>query len=408
MELRQQKDSLQYIDMKKIITLIALCITTLVSAQAPEGINYQAVIRDNTGGVLLNTSVGIKISILQGSATGTSVYEESFTPTTSDFGLVNLVIGQGTAISGDFTTIDWSNGPYFMELSADETGGTSYALLGTQQLMSVPYALHAKTSESALNDQVNDADADPTNEIQDISLNGTDLSISSGSTVDLSTAQIDSAGVAALGYSATMFGDIKQGFQFADHGGWYLLDGRAISSLPANAQNNAVNLGFVGNIPDASNKMLANMGALGATGGSSTVTLTQANLPNATLSGTTSLDGTHTHTVSPVSTVTNTGGAHNHAFYTADNDLNYEASQGYPANDNHDAFRTTDRRQRTEDNGTIQDSGTHTHNVTVPTHSTNNGGQHSHTVSVSTGGSDVPVDITPAYLSTNVFIYLGE
>lgn len=394
--------------MKKTLLFFALFTASIVYSQAPEGINYQAVIRDNAGSVLPNTNVGIKISILQGSASGASVYEESFSPTTSDFGLVNLVIGQGTVISGTFASIDWSAGPYFMELSADETGGTSYALLGTQQLMSVPYALHAKTAETVITDQVDDADADPTNEIQDITLNGTDLSISSGSTVDLTQAQIDSSGIAAYGFTATMPGDIKQGFQFADHGGWYLLDGRAINTLPANAQANAVNLGFVGNIPDASNRMLANMGALGATGGSNSVTLTQGNLPNATMTGTTSSDGGHSHSVAPVSAVTTSGGAHNHQFYTADNDLNYEASQGYPALDNHDAFRTTDRRQRTEDNGTIQNGGAHTHNVTVPTHNTNAALPHSHTVSVNTGGSDTPVDITPAYLSTNVFIYLGE
>lgn len=394
--------------MKKTLLILALIVSSVTFAQSPEGINYQAVIRDNAGMVLPNTNVGIKIGILQGSATGTAVYEESFAPTTSDFGLVNLVIGAGTLISGDFTTIDWSAGPYFLELSADETGGTSYALLGTQQLMSVPYALYSKTADSAINDQVDDADADPTNEIQDISLTGTDLSITSGSTVDLTPAQIDSAGIAAYGYSATMHGDIKQGFQLADHGGWYLLDGRAINTLPANAQTAAANLGFVGNIPDATNRMLANMGTLGATGGSNSVAITQANFPNTTLGGTTNMAGTHTHSVSPVSAVTNSGGTHNHPFHTADNDLNYEASQGYPALDNHDAFRTTDRRQRTEDNGTIQDSGAHTHTVTVPSHNTNGGGNHTHSVTVSTGGSDTPLDTTPAYLSTNVFIYLGE
>ena len=186
------------------------------------------------------------------------------------------------------------------------------------------------------------------------------------------------------------------------------MDGRAINTLPANAQTAALSLGFAGNIPDASNKMLANMGALGTTGGANSVTITQANLPNMTMNGTTDLAGTHIHSVSPVATVTTSGGTHNHPFNTANNDLNYEASQGYPALDNHDAFRTTDRRQRTEDNGTIQDSGAHTHNVVIPTHSTNNGGEHIHNVTVNTGGSDTPLDTTPAYLSTNVFIYLGE
>ena len=394
--------------MKKIILIITLILSFGIFAQSPEGINYQSVIRDNSGMVLPNTSVGIKIGILQGSATGLAVYEESFTPTTSDFGLVNLVIGSGLVISGDFTTIDWSSGPYFLELSADETGGASYVLLGTQQLMSVPYALHAKRSDSSINDEVDDADPDPTNEIQDITLVGTNLSISSGSTIDMKQVQIDSAGIAEYGYSAVLYGDIKQGFQPTDHNGWYLLDGRAINTLPANAQVNALDLGFAGNIPDATNRVLANMGALGATGGSNAVAITQANLPNVTMMGTANSAGSHAHSVSPIIANTNSGGTHNHPFHTADNDLNYEASQGYPALDNHDAFRTTDRRQRTEDNGTIQDGGAHTHIVTVPSHNTNGGGNHTHSVTVSTGGSDTPLDTTPAYLSTNVFIYLGE
>jgi hypothetical protein len=175
--------------MKQLLTILFVASSIATFAQAPQGINYQAVIRDNGGAILANQAVGIKMAILQGSPAGTAVYEESFSPTTSQFGLVNVVIGQGTVISGDFTTIDWSAGPYYAEVSADETGGTNYTLLGTQQLMSVPYALYAETAENVTNDQVDDADSDPNNEIQDISLTGTDLSISGGSTVDLSTVQ---------------------------------------------------------------------------------------------------------------------------------------------------------------------------------------------------------------------------
>lgn len=193
--------------MKRLLTLLFVAISATIFAQAPEGINYQAVIRDNGGAVLANQAVGMKVAILQGSPTGTAVYEESFSPTTSQFGLVNLVIGQGTVISGDFTTIDWSAGPYYAEVSADETGGTSYSVLGTQQLISVPYALYAKTAENVTNDQVDDADADPTNEIQDISLTGTDLTISSGSTVDLSVIQdgtgTDDQNISGSGLSGT-------------------------------------------------------------------------------------------------------------------------------------------------------------------------------------------------------------
>ncbi|MDG2153213.1 MAG: hypothetical protein P8K10_04695 [Crocinitomicaceae bacterium] len=133
--------------MKKFIALIFLFLTNfLLNAQAPEGVNYQAVIRDNLGNPIENTSVGIKIGIYQNTTVGTLVFEESFTPNTNTFGLVNFVIGQGSLISGDFSIIDWSSGPYFVEISADIDGGINYEAIGTQELMSVPYALYAKTA----------------------------------------------------------------------------------------------------------------------------------------------------------------------------------------------------------------------------------------------------------------------
>ena len=133
--------------MKQIIVSLAfLALSAGAFAQAPQGINYQAVIRTNAGVILTNSNVGLKISLIQTSPGGTVVYEESFSPTTSNYGLVNIVVGQGTVISGDFTLIDWATGPYFVEVAADETGGTNYAVLGTQQLMSVPYALYAENS----------------------------------------------------------------------------------------------------------------------------------------------------------------------------------------------------------------------------------------------------------------------
>jgi len=135
--------------MNKFISLLFIFTAFFSFSQAPEGINYQALVRDNDGNPLSNTSVGIKISIYQGSVSGSIVFEEEFSPNTNQFGLVNLVIGQGALISGDFASIDWGLGPYFVEVSADESGGTNYELLGTQELMSVPYALYAKIAENA-------------------------------------------------------------------------------------------------------------------------------------------------------------------------------------------------------------------------------------------------------------------
>ncbi|MDB4324476.1 DUF1566 domain-containing protein [Crocinitomicaceae bacterium] len=134
--------------MKRILlSLVAIATLSLSSfGQAPEGFKYQAVVRDAGNLILNNQAVGMQLTIQQGSVGGTAVYTETFTPTTNGYGLVNLEIGSGTLVSGDFTTIDWANGPFFMETAVDVTGGTSYAVMGTSQLMSVPYALYAKTS----------------------------------------------------------------------------------------------------------------------------------------------------------------------------------------------------------------------------------------------------------------------
>ena len=133
-----------------ILSLVAIAIISLSSfGQAPEGFKYQAVVRDAGNTVLNNQAVGMQMTIQQGSIGGVTVYQETFSLTTNAYGLVNLEIGNGTVVSGDFTTIDWSVGSYFIETAVDVTGGTSYAVMGTSQLMSVPYALYAKTSGSS-------------------------------------------------------------------------------------------------------------------------------------------------------------------------------------------------------------------------------------------------------------------
>tara|TARA_B100000809_G_scaffold248451_1_gene278575 strand:- start:497 stop:1669 length:1173 start_codon:yes stop_codon:yes gene_type:complete len=135
--------------MKKIFILAAAFMLTVSAfAQSPEKMSYQAVVRNSTDNLVASQTVGFQISVLQGSTTGTAVYEETQTPTTNINGLVSLEIGTGTLVSGDFSAIDWSNGPFFIKTETDPTGGASYTITGTSQLMSVPYALHAKTAES--------------------------------------------------------------------------------------------------------------------------------------------------------------------------------------------------------------------------------------------------------------------
>jgi hypothetical protein len=110
-------------------------------AQAPQKMSYQAVIRNASDVLISNTTIGIQISILQGSSSGTAVYVETHTPTTNQNGLVSLEIGTGTVVTGTFSGIDWSAGPHFIKTETDPSGGTSYSITGSSELMSVPYAL---------------------------------------------------------------------------------------------------------------------------------------------------------------------------------------------------------------------------------------------------------------------------
>ena len=134
--------------MKKIILSLVAAATISLSSfgQTPEGFKYQAVVRNASNTILTNQAVGLRMTIQQDAIGGTTVYSETFATTTSANGLVNVEIGNGTPINGTFANINWANGPYFIETAVDVTGGTTYTVMGTSQLMSVPYALYAKTS----------------------------------------------------------------------------------------------------------------------------------------------------------------------------------------------------------------------------------------------------------------------
>jgi len=124
-----------------IITLVCLLIGTSIFAQAPQKMSYQAVIRNTSGSLVSSSSVGMKISILQGSETGTVVYSETQTASTNANGLVSIEIAAGTVVSGTFAGINWANGPYFIKTQTDPTGGTNYTIVGSSQLLSVPYSI---------------------------------------------------------------------------------------------------------------------------------------------------------------------------------------------------------------------------------------------------------------------------
>lgn len=164
----------------------------------------------------------------------------------------------------------------------------------------------------------------------------------------------------------TNIGDIKYSFNPADHNGWYLLNGRALSSLSANAQVNAAAMGFSGNLPNATDRFLkANDGSetLGNTGGSATIIVGQANLPNVNFTGTTNSTGAHTHSY-------------------------------------------TDQGDTTISSISLLGIGTGADN-TSGSYTTGSAGNHSHTVSVASGGSNTPIANEPAHIVTNIFVYLG-
>jgi hypothetical protein len=133
--------------MKIVFTILtAVLFSVTLWAQSPEKISYQAIIRNSSDHLLSDQDIGMRISILQGNINGITVYEETQTPKTNVNGLVSIEIGTGTT-SDDFSAIDWTAGPYFLCTETDTEGGINYTIIGTTQLLSVPYALHAKTAD---------------------------------------------------------------------------------------------------------------------------------------------------------------------------------------------------------------------------------------------------------------------
>ena len=144
--------------MKKLILFLFIAVVTVTStfAQAPQKFTYQAVVRDAGNNPVANHSVSVRLSILQGDANGVAVYVETQAVTTNANGLMSLSVGDGTVVGGSIAAIDWSNGPYFLKTETDPTGGTNYTIVGSQQLLSVPYALYAGNSTGGFSGDYND------------------------------------------------------------------------------------------------------------------------------------------------------------------------------------------------------------------------------------------------------------
>jgi hypothetical protein len=127
-----------------ILMMVLLFAVSTAYAQAPLGFNYQAVIRDGSGNLITTGTVNMRFTVLQGSSSGTSVYQETQSVAPNSYGLVNLVIGSGNVVSGSFSGIGWGTSTYYLKVEADPTGGTTFVALGNPtEFQSVPYALNA-------------------------------------------------------------------------------------------------------------------------------------------------------------------------------------------------------------------------------------------------------------------------
>jgi uncharacterized protein (TIGR02145 family) len=129
-----------------LLLTASVFLTQQANAQAPQRMSYQSVLRNSSNVLLAETLVGIRISVLQGGAAGTAVYVETQTATTNANGLLSLQIGAGTASTGSFAAINWAAGTYFIKTETDPAGGTNYSITGTQEILSVPYAMYAAKS----------------------------------------------------------------------------------------------------------------------------------------------------------------------------------------------------------------------------------------------------------------------
>jgi len=134
--------------MKNYLSIVILLFLGLsLNAQAPQGFNYQATVRNASGDLVISQNVSFSFNVIQGSQTAEPTYSENHTLLTDDLGQVSLIIGQGSPTAGVFSELDWSLGSYYLGIELDT--GNGYVAMGTTQLLSVPYALHAKTAETA-------------------------------------------------------------------------------------------------------------------------------------------------------------------------------------------------------------------------------------------------------------------
>jgi len=230
--------------MKTINTIIILLCSIAALSQSPQSFSYQAVVRDATGNIIASSPVSLRISLLSGSPQGQSIYTETHFTTTNQFGLVAVSIGQGTTTYGVFDTIAWNVGNYYIQTELDATGGANYQLMGTTQILSVPYALYGR-----------DEDYDTINELQTISYDNDSLSISNGNKIDLPIGFIGEVRMIAL--SMTGADDLA----YIKGKGWAICDGTT-------PESQGISNPSITSTPNMENKFMrmSNNNTSGATG----------------------------------------------------------------------------------------------------------------------------------------------
>ena len=230
--------------MRKSLLFLAFSISTLfILGQAPpNAFNYSAVARDGAGTLVTNQAIALQMSVLQSTAVGSLVYQETHNVSTDDYGLFNLIIGSGAIQQGTFSSINWAGDSYYLKIEMDITGSTNYTNMGTTQFLSVPYAMHSKTADSVSNP-----------DYQSLSISNDTLFLTNGGYVILSETLIDSLGIAALGYvagpQAYQSLSISNDTLFLTNGGYVILSPTSLGAGPGpNAPLASVTTNSVSNI----------------------------------------------------------------------------------------------------------------------------------------------------------------
>ena len=256
--------------MRLLFTTFLALVSLAIFSQSPDKINYQSIVRDLAGNVIQNQPIGLRMSILSDSINGTTVYQETFQPTTNNFGLVNIKIGEGTPVISTMSSVDWSNGPFFLESAVDVTGGTNYIVVSTSQFMSVPYALYAKESsldtslvQNMIDSSVLNIDSTliaswgyiDSNSIMILINNNSLDSTTIQNMIDNSIVNIDSSTVASWGYldSSTIQILINNStIDSSSVSNWGYLDSTTIQNIITQQTNNYLDSTSVQNMIDNS------------------------------------------------------------------------------------------------------------------------------------------------------------